>query len=76
MSISSKVNMTKQLDLFEVPSVTLRGGEGGGLELSDIMMLGVTKTCPLALMQHAPWCCYSTPQKPESQCGVWLTRLT
>ena len=29
MSISSKVNMTKQLDLFEVPSVTLRGGEGG-----------------------------------------------
>ena len=41
MSISFKVNRTKQLDLFEVPSVTLRGGEGGGLELSDIMTLGV-----------------------------------
>ena len=47
MSISFKVIMTKQLDLFEVPSVTLRGGEGGGLELSDIMMLSVTKTCLL-----------------------------
>ena len=45
MNISFKVNMTKQLDLFEVPSVTLRGGKGGGLELSDIMMLSVTKTC-------------------------------
>ena len=37
--------MTKQLDLFEVPSVMLREGEGGGLDLSDIMALSVTKTC-------------------------------
>ena len=29
MSISFKVNMAKQLDLLEVPSVTLREGEGG-----------------------------------------------
>ena len=42
---SFKVNMTKQLGLFEVPSVTLRGGEGGGVELSDIMTLSMTKTC-------------------------------
>ena len=28
--------MTKQLDLFEVPSVMLRGEEGGGLEHNDI----------------------------------------
>ena len=45
MSISFKVSMTKQLDLFEVPSVTLRGGKGRGLELSDIITLGMTKTC-------------------------------
>ena len=46
MSISFKVNMTKQLDLFE-HCVTLRGGKGGGLELSDIMTFGMAKTYPL-----------------------------
>ena len=37
-----------------VPSVTLRGGGGGGLELNDIVTLDVTKTCFAPNMQW-PW---------------------